>query len=778
MLFLLLVTYQTRAQSTDAGANFVRDVQPIFNARCAACHTGNEAQAGLRLHTRAEMLKGGVSGPAIVAGSSANSLLVARITGEKPPLMPLAGKPLSTAEIGIIRRWIDAGAPGPGATGEPSWTPVLSPRRPDIPEHAGFRNPIDRFVAAYFQKAGVAFPAAISGEVFLRRVYLDLWGLPPTPQQRLEFLNDSSLDSRERLIEKLLAAAEPYSGHWISFWNDLLHNDEGVSYIGDRKSITPWLVDALQKNLPYDRFVRALLNPTGDGDPEGFLLGVNWRGDVNASQTAVMQAAQNSAQVFLAVNLKCNSCHDSFISKWKLADAYGLASFYSEKPLELVRCDVPTGKTAVARFLYPELGGVATDAPLKEKREVAARLFTSPENGRFTRTFVNRIWKQLFGRGLVEPVDDLDAEPWNADLLDWLASSFAEHGYDVHYLLRTILNSRTYQLPAVDSAADPADRKEKFVFRGPQYRRLTAEQFVDAISAMTGEWRVLQPRKAGEGSYSREWRLKASSLTRTLGRPIRDSAVTERNTAPSTLQALEMANGETAATLLHRGALRMLGQLPEPAPNRFDSGVFRSDAIRVDAEISGARELRLLLEDHDSYDPARVTAGWAGARLVGPEGEVPLAELPSRPALQTGTIKMKGRNAQSAVLAPLSSELVFDLSGRRFTHFQATVGVDESSQTSDISPSVRAFVFTEKPDRMQLVRVAGAPPVPPPPALASVDDAISRVYLHALGREPSTGERASARRFFSSGGSAKLNSAGLEDFLWAVVMLPEFQFIR
>jgi len=139
---------------------------------------------------------------------------------------------------------------------------------------------------------------------------------------------------------------------------------------------------------------------------------------------------------------------------------------------------------------------------------------------------------------------------------------------------------------------------------------------------------------------------------------------------------------------------------------------------------------------------------------------------------------MKGRDAKPAVLAPLSSELVFDLSGRRFTHFQATVGVDESSQTSDISPSVRAFVFTEEPDRMQLVRVAGAPPVPPPPALASVDDAISRVYLHALGREPSTRERASARRFFSSGGSVRLNSAGLEDFLWAVVMLPEFQFIR
>src|SRR5213075_3466516 len=102
---------------------------------------------------------------------------------------------------------------------------------------------------------------------------------------------------------------------------------------------------ALESNLPYNRFVGKLLNPAAPQDPDGFLIGVNWRGEVNASQTPAMQAAQNTAQVFLGVNLKCNSCHDSFISKWKLKDAYALATYFSPDPkLELFRCDAATGQ--------------------------------------------------------------------------------------------------------------------------------------------------------------------------------------------------------------------------------------------------------------------------------------------------------------------------------------------------------------------------------------------------------------------------------------------------
>jgi hypothetical protein len=209
----------------------------------------------------------------------------------------------------------------------------------------------------------------------------------------------------------------------------------GVVYHGERQTITTWLLKVLEDNLPYNQFVTTLLNPEKPEDPRGYLIGVNWRGDVSASQIPPVQAAQNSAQVFMGINLKCASCHDSFINQWKLRDSYGLASFFSEKELQLVRCDVKLGETAQAKFLYPELGSVETTAPLAVRRASAARLMTLPENGRLARTLVNRYWRKLFGRGLVAAVDDMDQQPWNADLLDWLASDFTDHGYDLKHLL-------------------------------------------------------------------------------------------------------------------------------------------------------------------------------------------------------------------------------------------------------------------------------------------------------------------------------------------------------
>ena len=218
----------------------------------------------------------------------------------------------------------------------------------------------------------------MSDAVFARRAYLDIWGLLPSPGELQAFVTDATSDKRARLVEQLLADGDKYAQHWISFWNDLLRNDEGANYYSEtasRKSITEWLLGALEHNLPYDQFVRKLLHPIGPQDPEGFLVGVNWRGVVSASQTPAMQAAQNTAQIFLGVNLKCNACHDSFISKWKLADAYGLASFFSAEALDVYRCDKLTGAKATLKFLYPELGNIPADLPLADRQAIAAELF-------------------------------------------------------------------------------------------------------------------------------------------------------------------------------------------------------------------------------------------------------------------------------------------------------------------------------------------------------------------------------------------------------------------
>lgn len=747
---------------SQARVDFGREVEPLFQTRCRVCHTGEQAQGGLRLESREALLKGGASGAGVVPGTSAESLLVHRITGEQGQRMPPTGPPLTPAQIAVIRNWIDQGA---------EWTPAdeglapLAPRQPALPA-AQAAHPVDAFVAAHLERHGVVPGEPVSDRLFARRAYLDLWGLPPSPEELDSFVKDTSASKREALIDRLLANRANYAEHWISFWNDLLRNDEGVVYHGERKSITDWLLQALQTNMPYDRMVRSLLNPAEKDDPEGFLIGVNWRGVVSASQTPPMQAAQNSAQVFLGINLKCAACHDSFVNRWKLRDTFGLAAMFSDNKLELVRCDVPLGMQAEARFPIPELK-VPFGPSLEARRAAAAEWFTHAENGRFARTLVNRYWRQLFGRGLVEPVDDMDAKPWDADLLDWLASDFAAHGYDLQHLLRRIMTSRAYQLPAVLETG-PA---REFVFRGPRLRRLTAEQFQDTISLMSGDWRLRVRNNSDLALPTREWRLKSDALSRVLGRPIRDQVYTERSTEATTLQALELTNGPLLSKRLERASLALLGELPPAPVNLFDSKMMRSGTAEVDIDIAGAKELWLLVEDVDSYDPTRVIAGWARAELTGPEGAVRLEDVPGRQAVARHEFTLKEGDI-AGFTASLSQPMSWDLRGKRFTRFRATAVIDDKSRQSDINPTVRFFVFPRQPDRDRLVRVIETETAQKSRKWTAAK-LTEYLYMHLLARRPEPGERKAAAAILKGSGAA-----GVEDLLWALLMSPEFQYIH
>src|SRR6185312_2138693 len=147
--------------------------------------------------------------------------------------------------------------------------------------------------------------------------------------------------------------------------------------------------------------VRELVSPDVGSGSEGFAYGIKWRGTVNESQRREIQAAQSVAQVFLGTNLKCASCHDSFVNHWKLTDAYALASVFAEAALELHRCDQPTGTPATVGFLYPQLGAIESSGSRAQRQRQLAELLVHPENGRLARTIVNRLWARLFGRGLV-----------------------------------------------------------------------------------------------------------------------------------------------------------------------------------------------------------------------------------------------------------------------------------------------------------------------------------------------------------------------------------------
>lgn len=553
--------------------DFVRDIKPILETSCLRCHARGKARGGFSLETREAMLKGGDNGPAIAVGRSADSYLIALVAGLEPDnVMPQKGSRLKPAQVGLLRAWIDQGAPWDATVTFAKAAPRnLASRLPELPSAPrDLTNPIDRLLAPHFARHGVE-PAVVDDRQFARRVYLDLVGVLPTPGELTSFVSGRRPDKRERLVAELLADDRRYAEHWLSFWNDLLRNDyRGTGYIdGGRTQISAWLYAALANNMPYDRFVAALVNPVQGA--EGFTKGIVWRGVVNASQTPQMQAAQNVSQVFMGVNLKCASCHDSFINDWQLADAYGLAGVYADQPLEMVECDRPTGKTAPLKFLYSELGTVDPTASKPERLTQLAAALTGPRNGRLPRTIVNRLWARFMGRGIVEPVDDMEQPAWNADLLDWLAEDLVAHGYDLRKTMARIVTSRAYQRPAVDVP----ERVQEYVLRGPAVRRLTAEQFVDAVSAITGIW---QPAPAGKFDFAlvsahaapatdrtRAALVVADPLTTALGRPNREQVVTTRPAEPTTLQSLELANGATLAKQLRRGAERLAAEHPEGA---------------------------------------------------------------------------------------------------------------------------------------------------------------------------------------------------------------------
>jgi hypothetical protein len=774
--------------------DFDRQVHPILAAKCFSCHSQEKRSGGLSLAAYSDALNGGRSGAAVKPGDSGASLMVRRITGEMQPRMPLGGEPVSAAEIATIRSWIDQGARinPTAAPAQPKWEAPLALKRPPVPERVwnDWTAPVDRFVSAYLVKPslvkyGLAEPPPVSDAAFIRRAYLDIWGLLPSPDELRAFVKDPKHEKREKLVERLLADNQKYAENWISFWNDLLRNDEGVNYYSEtasRKSITNWLLTALESNLPHDQMVSKLLNPSSSEDPDGFLIGVNWRGTVSASQTPALQAAQNTAQIFLGLNLKCNSCHDSFISKWKLKDAYALASYFStDEKLQLYRCDIALQEFAEPAFVFPELNRVPPANSLATRRATAASIFTDPRNGRLSRTVVNRFWERLFGRGLVENSDEMDGEPWNPELLDWIASDFVEHGYDLKHLIATIVSSRAYQMPAL---VRKGDQPREYVFRGPEIRRMTAEQFADAIGSITGDWHVYQPSTAtsSPGAYTREWRVAATSLTRALGRPIRDQVISTRDSQATTLQALELVNGQVLTHWLLRGAQRMLGELPPEPVSVLDKAINgRSSSASFDIDVSKSGKLWLIVQDTGSYSPEKVGAVWANAELAGPNGAMPLDSL--KPLDESGLrdsagpIELNGSKGRG-VRVKTPSRLVYDLSGKGFIRFRGTLGIENREVTSDINPQIRFFVFEQEPNMERLTAVAAGTPLPVGPTLKTVPETVDRAFWYALGRAPSADERRAAESAVEDAARPGRPSAeGLADLLWAVLMKPEFQLI-
>ncbi len=813
------------AGSVDPAVNFDLHVKPLLQAKCLSCHSRGKTKGGLSLETREAILQGGEDGPAAILGKGTESLLIQLVEGrEEGRRMPEKGDPLTGEQIQHLRAWIDQGMTWPEGFTFGFLKAPIAPRRPELPPKptgSPIVNPIDRFLAVGGAQGD---GPSVADRVFVRRVSLDLVGMLPTPEQLKQFEGDHRADKRDRFVASLLQDRAAYAQHWLSFWNDALRNSyRGTGFIdGGRITLTRWLFQSLYDNKPYNQFVRELISPVPGS--EGFTKGIVWRGVVNASQVPPVQAAQNIAQVFLGTNLKCASCHDSFVNAWKLTDSYALASVFAEKPLEINRCDKPTGKISSVGFIYPELGSIDPNASRSERMAQLAEIIIKPANGRFTRTIVNRLWAHLMGRGIVEPLDDMDQPAWNQDLLDWLADDFTTNGYDIQHTLTLIATSRAYQRASVGSP-NP-ESKEAYIFRGPSTKRMSAEQFADAISSVTGIW----PQAVADMT-SVDGRGQGGQVA-SIRAVLAGAAKAGNQAAPLEIEARwiwshDNAERDLGGRILLRKVLR-LDKLPSRAVivgtcdnelvlyvngQKVASGVDWTKPVSADItsrlkmgdNVIAIEATNWPDPDHKKgtdvkgANPAALIAwvgGFEGDRLawaVGSDATWLWAKSASRDWKNTTAIT---NGWHHAVELPHAARL--------YASVNLAKAVTQSGSLADPGP-IRAALLFDDSLLVALGRTSREQVVTRRESLASTlqalelsngltldaklregakhrmevdgtvaDRLIESLFFDTLGRKPVPTEASAARDLLG----IPVTVEGVQDLLWAVVMLPEFQLIR
>ena len=795
--------FVAQASAQQKPFDFAHQIAPILKQHCVECHGGENAKGGFSLNTRELFLEDEMAVP----GKPAESHFLELVTSKDPDAqMPPKGKPRVPAEkITLLKAWVGAGMKwDAGFTfATKRYEPPLHPRRPELPPLvAGRANPVDRIVDAYFAKNSQARPAAISDAAFLRRVHLDLVGLLPTPKELSEFLADRSPNKRAKMIGALLADDLRYTEHWLTFWNDLLRNDyAGTGFItGGRKQVSGWLYQSLIDNKPYDQMARELIAPPTP-ESRGYIDGIKWRGEVSAGQTIEIQFAQSVAQSFLGINMKCASCHDSFIDRWKLSEAYGLAAIYSGRPLDIHRCDKPTGETAQASWLFPELGQVDAAAQPAERLSQLAGLMTHPKNGRFTRTIVNRLWAQLMGRGIVHPLDAMQTEPWNADLLDYLATHLQDNAYDLKSVLALIANSQAYQ-SEVESQAQEADISG-YTFAGPRAKRMTAEQFVDSLWQLTDSAPTafdapvsrgkVDPAEVEKTKLSAEWIWGDSAnggvppageqlafyTTFKIDKPIQSAGavVTCDNEFTLTVNSREMAKGQlwtqlgavTLTTALRQGenTIVVVGGNAGAGPNL--AGLF------FEARIVFADGESLTIKSDSSWQfaskfPAKTPVRrWTIKDLKWQ----PVTVVPTLDAWKNAIEPVAPRQL---VRASRGSALMVRASLLKSDFLMRSLGRPNRDQIVSSRPNdlttLEAIDLSNNESVAKALAKGGQ-------RLAdhewsTTDDLINHLFASTLTRYPTDSENSAVRSVIDD----DVTPEQIEDLLWALCMTPEFLLIR
>lgn len=503
---LAVVLLSGRASGEDESL-FERDVLPILTKNCLGCHGGLVQEAGLDLRTMPLMLKGGESGPAIESGHAERSELWRRIASDEMPAGEEREK-LSAGDKATIRKWIDAGLPTVSERQRAVEAHLPSGKAHDPHEVA---RAIDRHIDEFLSAARLKPSPMTDDEEFLRRVYLDLTGRVPTADQAREFLDSEEPDRRPGLIDTLLESPE-FGEQFGRTWRDWVmppelpsDNNGGAQPFGEARAFGSWLGRKFAADEPWDRITREILTVKGDikDNPQVIFFGLVGHG----GKTTADGTAKAVASLFLGVQLQCARCHDDPYRDWSQQEHWGLAAFFGRaqgdfrkiqvadspdrKPGEIT---IPgdafrnSGTTVLASFLRGADFEAKGDRDL---REPFVDWLVAKDNPYFARSFSNRVWFYLFGRGIVNPIDDFRElnPPSHPGLMKLLAQEFVASKYSVRHLFRCVLNSRSYQRASrVEPGLDePARDALTTAFGRMPMRLMTADRLYDSLKQVYGD---------------------------------------------------------------------------------------------------------------------------------------------------------------------------------------------------------------------------------------------------------------------------------------------------
>ena len=549
----------------EASPDFDREIAPILVKRCLECHNDREIAGGLALTSWAKAVAGGDSGEVIDSEQPQQSLLLERITsGDMPP--EKQGKPqsLPAEEIELLTQWITSGASWPEErvldlyeatsdlrAGRDWWSlqPVVTPGVPTPKEVARVANPIDAFVLARLEVEGMEAAPRADRRTLLRRVYVDVIGLPPNAEQIEAFLADDAPDAWKRVVDELLASPH-YGERWARYWLDLVRYAETCGYERDQEKphvwrYRDWVVQSLNDDKAYDRFVIEQL--AGDEIKDrseqsvvatGFLRLGTWNDEPNDPHEYKYERLEDMVHVtssaFLGLTVKCARCHDHKFDPILQLDYYRMAAAFwpgaieprdrnllggpsteelgfenvfawtdlsaSPPPLHLLKKgdpkrpldEVVPGHLATIPAIQHDFNPPSKDAKSTRRRLQLAHWVVDPANPLTARVLMNRLWQHHFGEGIVRSANNFGFRgdlPTHPELLDWLAADFVAGGWKIKRMHKQILMSHTYRQSSLHPTFEKYDLRDstnRLVWRANR-RRLDAEALRDAMLVASRE---------------------------------------------------------------------------------------------------------------------------------------------------------------------------------------------------------------------------------------------------------------------------------------------------